>query len=279
MARQRADRHPKNTKTLMQQANMMVMPEVYYSKVYLTSGVAAFLILVFSGAIAGFFYGSTNFGLLLVPVFLLPLLIAALVCTYGSYYPEQRAKKRQIDIDLHLPYALSYLSALASAGAPPVEMFKSLARHREIYGELSVEALKIYRDVFLFGNDIVVALRDSAGGSPSQRYRIVAEGIVSTTTAGGDLKSYLKREARECIKENRSVVKSFMETMGAFAEAYTVVGVAFPLFMIILFSIALFLSTSNSLSSPKFLYIMVFVMLPVVSLVFTWLIKGAMPEA
>ena len=44
------------------------------------------------------------------------------------------------DMDRKLPFAASYVAAMAAANATPSLIFKSLARNESIYGEISKDA-------------------------------------------------------------------------------------------------------------------------------------------
>ncbi len=232
-----------------------------------------------SVVIAALFYGSQIFNRIIPILAALPLIFTTIVYSYGNFYPENRAANRQKDMDAYLSYALSYMSALSSAGVIPAEMFKTLARHKSVYGEISVEASKIYRDISLFGMDTVEALRNSAQNSPSLKYAEVMEGIIATMTSGMSLKDYLLTKSEQYREENRRMQRGAMETLGIFAESYMVVGVAFPLFLLIILSVMLFVTTSTMGMSVLFLYVLVFLILPVLSIVFAYLMKDIVREA
>jgi flagellar protein FlaJ len=71
---------------------------------------------------------------------------------------KNRAKKRKKKIDVNLAYAINFISAMASAGVTPTEIFKSLSK-QDIYGEVKEESAWIYRDVGLLGFDILSAIK------------------------------------------------------------------------------------------------------------------------
>ena len=96
---------------------------------------------------------SVEFWVLIVLAFL-PIITVVLVYFYFVSMPASKARARARKIDLNLPYALNFISAMSSAGITPTEIFKSLSKQR-IYGEIREEALWIYRDVGLLGRDII----------------------------------------------------------------------------------------------------------------------------
>ena len=100
-----------------------------------------------------------NLDLLMTIVFLLiPLIVAGGIYLISLMLPGSTAKARGKKIDLNLPYALNFVSAMSSAGVTPTEIFKSLSK-QEIYGEIKEEASWIYRDVALLGTDILTSIK------------------------------------------------------------------------------------------------------------------------
>jgi flagellar protein FlaJ len=265
-------------KAAVAKADLRIRADIYISRLYLSCLVVAVASAVLSGLLAWISYGSPLFYTLLPIILIMPPILTAIIYAYGNFYPENRAKELQKNIDVHLPYALSYLSAISSAGMSPAEMFRVLSKQREIYGGMAREATKIHTDVSLFGKDVLEALKASAENSPSMRYREVINGLAATITSGGGLRQYLLAKSFQHIEENRRMQKGFLETLGVFAESYAVVGVAFPLFLMIILSVMMFVSTSTMSTSITLLYIVVFMMFPAISLVFAWIIRNTMPE-
>jgi flagellar protein FlaJ len=72
----------------------------------------------------------------------LPLLIGVLIYFVMVSYPGSRAKSRGKKIDANLAYATNFISAMASAGVTPTEIFKSLSK-QDIYGEIKEEAYPV----------------------------------------------------------------------------------------------------------------------------------------
>ena len=57
---------------------------------------------------------------------IIPIMSTTFSYLYFKSIPASRAKSRAKKIDLHLPYALNFISAMSSAGITPTETFKNL---------------------------------------------------------------------------------------------------------------------------------------------------------
>ncbi|MEM0160408.1 MAG: type II secretion system F family protein [Thermoplasmata archaeon] len=191
--------------------------------------------------------------------------------------PASVAKKRGKDIDNKISPAMNFISALASANVTPDIIFKELARRKE-YGEIANEAEWITRDTELLGKDILTSLKDASKRSPSLKWTEFLQGVVTTSTSGGALKPYFILKSDEYEKELRLQMKKTMETLSLFAETFVTVGVAFPLFLIIIIAIMALINQSMAPVSVMVLYVIVFLMLPVLIGMFAFFIHSTSAE-
>lgn len=248
-------------------AHMLIRPQEYIAYVYFLSLIVA--IPLFAILIATLFLGNIFITLIMV----IALVIAPII-TYilmiGN--PASVAKTRGKKIDGKLPATMNFISALASADVNVDMIFKELAKRPE-YGEVAKEAEWITRDTELLGKDILTALRDGAKRSPSQKWSEFLQGVVTTSTSGGRLKPYFIAKGEEYENELKLQMKRTNETISLFAESFVTVGVAFPLFLIIIVAIMALISPTPGVSLIL-LYFVVFIMLPVLIILFAWIIKS-----
>ena len=80
---------------------------------------------------------------------------------------KRAAEIRSKDIEKFLPYAASYTAAMSAANATPQKIFRSLAKNKDIYGEIAYDSGRIYRDTNLLGFDLVTAIKMSVGTAAS----------------------------------------------------------------------------------------------------------------
>lgn len=210
--------------------------------------------------------------LALFPV--VPMLLA--VGTYSTMLanPASRAKARGKDIDMRIPYALNYVSAMASAGVNIDQVFRSLGEQEKVYGECAREAQAIYRDMAYFGRDSVTAMKRAIDRSPSDKWQEFLQGAITTVTSGGNLQLYFGAKAQRFMWENRQDQKAFVDLMGLMAETYVTAVVAGPLFLIVMMSIMGMFGGGG----PGSLYLIVYIMLPIANLGFAFSLTAMTPE-
>jgi flagellar protein FlaJ len=153
------------------------------------------------------------------------------------YWPQMKARDRQILIEAGLTSTASYLSAMSSSGVPPVRLFYSLAGEETVAPEISKESKRITRDIEIFGYDILKALRVASERSPSERFSKFIDGISATITSGGDLTFYLSAETKALMKLKEEETKELIQQLGVLAEIFMILGVVAPLFFVVIVAI------------------------------------------
>ena len=196
--------------------------------------------------------------------------------TYIAFlvYPNILAGDRRRKIDASLPYAINYITSMSTAGITPAEVFRLLG-DSPIYGECSVEARYIAREIDIFGRDLIDALRLMSASTPSARMKEFLQGAMASISSGGNLTDYFRTKANQYALENRQTQKLFLETLGLVAESYVTAVVAGMLFLIILQSI---MSVLSGEKMPMFLYAIIYVMIPFGSIGFVVMVSTMTPE-
>jgi len=197
--------------------------------------------------------------------------------TYAAFimYPSIEAGNRRRNIDASLPYAINYVTSMSTAGITPAEVFRLLG-DSPIYGESSVEARYIAREIDIFGRDLIDAMRLVSASTPSKRMKEFLQGSIASIASGGNLTEYFRTKADQYALENRQTQKLFLETLALISESYVTAMVAGTLFLIILQSIMSCLSGDNK---PMFLYAIVYCMIPLGSIAFVVMISSMTPES
>lgn len=192
------------------------------------------------------------------------LIIPFLTWKISLKLPSWKIKTVAPKIDRALPYASSFVAAMAAANATPEKIFKALASpdSKRIYGPISDEAALVYRDVNYLGKDMVSSLKMAVERAPSEKLAEFMQGIVGTMTSGGNLKLYFLNRAEYYSQENRVRVRRVIETLALFAESYVVSAVAMPIFIMIIMVITLWVSGSGFSMDKPMMNMIVFGMLP-----------------
>ena len=207
-------------------------------------------------------------------VFALP----ALVGLVQLFTPGWVASSRATNMDRQIPYAASYVSAMAAANATPSQTFKSLARNKDIYGEISNDAAWIYHSMEFLGRDLITTLKEAVDRTPSERFAEFVQGIIGTVTAGGNLKLYFLNRSEYYAQQNRIHVKDILQQMALFSEAYVVVAVALPIFAMIIAVITFWVSGAGMQIEEIHMYILVFGGFPIIQIIFSGLFYSLSQE-
>ena len=165
-----------------------------------------------------------------------PFLVATVTFAVMYSYPSQKASQRATNIENNLPFALNQMSAVAMSGVSPSRMFRLLQDFGE-YEELAKEASKIIKKVEVFGEDVTTALTQTAQETPSEEFKEVLYGMVSTIDTGGSLKEFLDQRAETALFDYKLKRRRQIETLSTFASFYTALLVVAPLFMVVILSV------------------------------------------
>lgn len=189
-------------------------------------------------------------------------------------YPRVRGWERKKRIDGHLPYAISWMSFMATSGVIPYMIFKKLAEAEEFFGEVSQEAKLVVKDVELLGLDFISALHNLASVTPSTNMRTFIQGAITNALSGGDMGDYFVSKSQEAMEENRKKFNDFISTLSLISEVYIIGLVAAPLLIIIIFAAIMMLRGA----SPIMLMVIIYAFIPLGSLLFLLLTDALTPE-
>jgi flagellar protein FlaJ len=265
----RANQHLQET---LQSAHMEIRPGAYLSYVFLSTIIVFLVSLIVFVSLVFLIFPLVHIVLdvgLVVFFLFIPVIISVLFYVILLSRPKSRAKARKKKIDLNLAYAINFISAMASAGVTPTEIFKSLSK-QEIYGMVKDESAWIYRDVSLLGFDILTAIKKNIARTPSQKFKEFLQGMVVTVTSGGSLKTYFMHKADQYLWENRNAQKQLLETLGIMAESYVTAAVAGVLLLLIVIPLMMIISGAWN---AVFLYILILIVVPLIHVGFATVIR------
>ena len=261
-------------------AHLKIRPEEYLAFVLMATLVLAIVGIVIALVVGVIVMGLIGVGL--VMRIMVSILAIALLPMMGYFLllgsPGSKAKSRARDIDKRIAAAMSFISAMASADVNIDVIFKELSRQK-VYGEISNEAAWITRDTELLGSDILTAIKKAAKRSPSAKFQDFLQGVITTSTSGGQLKPYFLLKAEEYQKENKLALKSQMETLGMLAESFVTVVVAFPLFLVLILAIMAIVGGGDADFMVMMLYLIVLMMIPVAQFGFVFVIYNMSKES
>lgn len=258
-------------------ANIRILTETYVALMVSISLLASILsaISVFSLMVA---LGS---GALMIFINTIMSAIVVFFITFFTFYiyPGTLAKQRRRSIESNLPFALTHMASIASSGVPPENIFKLLTKLGE-YGAVTEEAKKITRSIEVFGEDLTSALSRAAKETPSRQLKDLLFGMLAIIESGGNLKSYLNETAQVTLFNYKLQRRKYLETLSTFADIYTALLIAAPLFLVSILVVINIIpgSVIAGLTVPTILRIGVYGIIPVLNILFLALLTYTQPE-
>jgi len=134
------------------------------------------------------------------------------------FYLQNQITNKKIDIERQIPYALAFMSILASSGETPLDVIRRVAL--EDYGHISREFGKVIFRVDILGEDAVSAMNDLIIYTPSEIFRGICIDITNIMYGGGGLTEYLALKSRDLMALRRQAYREFVEGLSVFAEGY-----------------------------------------------------------
>jgi flagellar protein FlaJ len=200
--------------------------------------------------------------------------------TIGFYvYPIYRADKLKRELEDELPFTTGYMAILTSAGVSPEKIFYSLS-NLSVPLAVSTEAKDIVRDVNLFGLDIISALEGASKRTPSERFREMLEGLISTTHSGSNLSAYLREKSRQYMKLKRINLQKFSDSLSMLSEFYVALLVTGPLLLVIMLAVMAMLGGGSlgMLNPDMLLRLLTYIAIPFGSIMFLIILDAVSPK-
>jgi flagellar protein FlaJ len=256
-------------------ARIRVLLKTWVSMIFFTSALAYVSALAAVLAFGMFF--KIFYLIYIIMLVFVPVLAASFAFLLLYVYPMQRSKARAGSIEKNLPFAIMHMAATASSGIPPEFMFSLIGGFKE-YGEISVEANSIVKNIRTFGYSSVAAMKSVASTTPSKDLKEILMGISSTVETGGSTTSYLKEMSNKALFDYRIKRERYLKTLSTYADIYTALLVAAPLFLLSTMAIMSIIGGDiMGLSTSQIANIMTWAVLPFMNIAFLIFIHMTYP--
>ncbi len=213
------DRDPNRDITKMiYQADLEMTPGMFTSLWLVTSALCGIAMLILSTIIFIVPQSPFHSGAPLAYILLLTGIGVAAAGIGFPFYLQNEIENKKRDIDKQIPYALAFMSILASSGATPLDIIRRLSR--EDYGQISNEFRKVLFRVDILGEDVVTAMNGLVHNTPSDLFRDICIDMTNIIYGGGGLKAYLETKSKELMAIRRHTYKEFVESLAVFGEGY-----------------------------------------------------------
>lgn len=259
-------------------SNLGILFEIYVGKMIFYSLLTSLI---------AFFVVTITFPILLkVPLWItvisgiilaVTVFVSALLIAYS--YPFHTLTSKKTSIEANMPFAINHMAAIANSGVPPFIIFK-LLMHVHEYGEIANEFRRIVRNVDAFGMDIATAIKNIADRTPSEEFKQFLYSFISTINTGGDLRKYLDNTAKESMFDYKIKREKYLHTLSTYADFYTAVLIAAPLFFVSILSImSLIGGQVIGLSIPTAMRLGIYILIPLLNTLFILFIHYTQPKA
>jgi flagellar protein FlaJ len=248
-------------------ANMKILLKTWISLIFFTTAVSFVVSFVMIYIILTFLV-EVEFYLYVFSVIFFPVFISSVVFVVFYLYPIQRENARKKNIENNLPFAITHMAAVASSGIPTEFIFELLTGFKE-YGEIAEESRMIMRNVKTFGMSSLDAMKSVGERTPSEDFRELLLGIASTVESGGNLVEYLREMSEKALFDYRIKREKYLKTLSTYADIYTALLVAAPLMMLALLATMLIIGGEvMGLEIPQLIFMMTFLVLPILNISF-----------
>ena len=256
-------------------SNLGILFEMYVGRMIFISFLSFVALLISVSALLAFL--GLPLLLSIASGFIVATTIAFVVLTLFHSYPMQLITSKKHNIEDNMPFAINHMSAIASSGVPPFLLFKILSSVKD-YREVANECSRISRNIDAFGMDVTSAVKNVADRTPSYNFRQFLYGIVSTIETGGNLEKFLDNSAKEAMFDYRLKREKYTQTLSTYADFYTAVLIAAPLFFVSILSImSLIGGQIFGLSIPMAMRLGIYVLIPVLNIAFIMFIHYTQP--
>ena len=268
--------HFKDLRSSLLKSRMKTSLESYVSFLILSSLIS----FAASFAAAAYFVTAT-YALPLWLTLLISFAIAIIASslTFGALYayPSVRASAFGRRIEDDLPYAVAHMSVLATAGAPPEAIIRSVAAvPRDAIAEFMSD---VVRDMDLLGMSLIDALEAAKERSPSRSLTDFLSELTAIVRTGGDLRGYLISFSRSLLGAKAIEAREFGETLSTLAEVFVILMVVFPLLLLVMFSVMSLVGGTVAGVSIDFLMVLItYIIVPVLGLSFLIILDQIMPR-
>jgi flagellar protein FlaJ len=258
-------------------ANLGTIFEVYVGRMILIS-LFSFIAVFIHMVLMLTLFGGFPLWFSIPGAFFVAATIAFIILVLFHSYPYQVMSSKKGSIEANMPFALNHMTAVAASGVPPTTIFKLLMGIKE-YGQVAEEAGMIVRNMETFGMDMLTAIRQVANSTPSDQFREFLFSIISTIETGGDMKRFLKNITQESLFDYKLRREKYLSTLQTYADFYTTVMIAAPLFFISTLSVMSMIGGNfMGMSIMDAMKLGIYALIPLINIVFIAFIHMTQPS-
>lgn len=205
-----------------------------------------------------------------------PLLPLA-VFTFFYLYPSVERKSIARQIDSELPFVVIHMGSIAGSGVEPTQIFKIVGLSKD-YKHTKSEIRKLLNQVNVYGYDLITALKNVSRLTPSARLAEVFNGLATTISSGGDLKTFFEKRAESLLLQYRIEREKFAKVAETFMDLYISVVIAAPMILLLLLIMISVSGINVGGLRPQQMSALILLVVAAVNIVFLWVITLRQPS-
>lgn len=235
----------RNLNKNLRKINSRFVVGTYVSMIFFTGIIAFFASLVLFIFLL-FFKISFSFPIItlieeslllrFLKIFWIVFIIPVVSMAFFYLYPIIEANNLGLKINQELPFVTIHMSAIASSGVEPTNIFKIILKGGE-YKYTAIEFKKLMNLINFQGEDLVSALKKIAASSSSSKLKDLLNGLAVTITSGGDLTQFLNEHAKSMLFEYKLEREKYTKMSETFMDIYISVAIAAPMIFLMIFVI------------------------------------------
>ncbi|RLE52801.1 MAG: secretion system protein [Candidatus Methanomethylicota archaeon] len=152
--------------------------------------------------------------------FIATIIPVGVLVMMGLVLPKSIGASRSAALEQEIPYAVAYLSVMATGGMSPYVAFERLGFAGMIFDKIARLALRFTVMVRAIGWDPLTAFEDVARRNPSAMLKDLVLGYAATIKAGGDIADYLNKKARDLFSDLVTKIRAAGERLAVILESY-----------------------------------------------------------
>lgn len=270
----------------LRKANLNILTSSYISMLLLSVVLAFFaglaltvFFLFFSLSSAPPFIVSVVDGYLmrLTKVVWFAVLIPLATFSFMYLYPAIERKSLARQIDSELPFVVIHMGSIAGSGVEPTQIFKIVGLSRD-YKHTRGEIRKLLNQVNVYGYDLITALKNVARLTPSTRLAELFNGLATTVSSGGELKTFFEKRAESLLLNYRIEREKFSKVAETFMDLYISVVIAAPMILLLLLIMISVSGVNIAGLQPQQMTALILLVVAAVNVIFLWLITLKQPS-
>ena len=193
-------------------------------------------------------------------------------------YPLIRRRSYKSNLENQLAYSFGILGVLAAAGMNLERLFERIASS-ESNPVLADLAKRFLRNIRVFGLDTETALAEVAQHSPSEAFAKMLDSISVAHKTTGSIHDLVMFESARLLQEKKDKLRKTIGSLAVMAELYITIVVVGPIIFIVMMAIFGLLPAGGLPDPISIINLIVFIGIPVLSVMFILLLDSVVSKA